>query len=821
MSLYTMKLSDSVDTMEFNLLEVPIQDKDIEGAVDNVVLSGDVYTDFLWLKKRFTHKWSILCKDDYERLRGFYTRQFSNAEVPIYQLLDAPSPIEESAGSGEYIQITTTDSTAKLASVEMLGKAEQTTYSGKNLADLVPMTNGTITNSSYISTLENVYDSTLRKNVVHMVASGTYPTALYTLPQRLESGKYYSLTITYRSSWAGTSDWAGYKEMWVAPNWSTNNWDTLGTFNNDNSKNQTGVSGAKWQHSTSWATATMRFYVDPTQYSSVSASYTKICLSMGYGVNSQTTAKELWIADAMLAEITQAEWDATNYTDEDYEPYVGGTPAPNPSFPQAISVVTGENVVKIEGKNLFNKNNIVNLAPTTTIAQNANYRGFYIKATAGDTYTLSRASTSAPQRFRVVFTEVEPANGVDFYDVNGNRGNIPNTDSQTAITFAVPNGMNYIFLYLANNGSTISEADNIQLEAGSTRTTYEPYHWQEFKIYLPPDTLDYMIEQGGFTVQGLNTVEQNRIRTKYYIPVEPNTQYTMSVASWNTSIGDGTPNFSVSYYSTDDYVTPRLSNKDWTAFSSSATFTTPADCHFVRVLFNIGGYLPITPADMTGIKIRGGNLTPIELAKIGNYQDRIYKDSGKWYIEKQVGKVVLDGSESWTGLEVLTNTTGAYTLYNGILQGTPCLSNYFVERQDYEEDAVGIVCRPYNTSLISLRFSPSTLSAQTIAGIKTWLASNPTIVYYALATPTTTEITNEALITQLDALESASLYLGLNNIGTETQNAVPTLALTYFPYYPHEIISPKAVRMELTDGGIINACECRENVQITLRETIQ
>lgn len=33
--------------------------------------------------------------------------------------------------------------------------------------------------------------------------------------------------------------------------------------------------------------------------------------------------------------------------DYDYEPYVGGIPAPNPDYPQAVQTVTGENVVKI------------------------------------------------------------------------------------------------------------------------------------------------------------------------------------------------------------------------------------------------------------------------------------------------------------------------------------------------------------------------------------------------------------------------------------------------------------------------------------------
>lgn len=50
MSFYTMTLSDSSDTMSMTLLEVPIEDKDIEGTTDNTTIDGNVFTDYLWLK---------------------------------------------------------------------------------------------------------------------------------------------------------------------------------------------------------------------------------------------------------------------------------------------------------------------------------------------------------------------------------------------------------------------------------------------------------------------------------------------------------------------------------------------------------------------------------------------------------------------------------------------------------------------------------------------------------------------------------------------------------------------------------------------------
>lgn len=91
MSFYTMTLSDSSDTMSMTLLEIPIEDKDIEGTADNTTIDGNIFTDYLWLKKQFVQKWTIMDATTYEQLRGFYTRQFNNAEVPTYTLEDSDS----------------------------------------------------------------------------------------------------------------------------------------------------------------------------------------------------------------------------------------------------------------------------------------------------------------------------------------------------------------------------------------------------------------------------------------------------------------------------------------------------------------------------------------------------------------------------------------------------------------------------------------------------------------------------------------------------------------------------------------------------------
>ncbi|MBO7695920.1 MAG: hypothetical protein J6T10_25080 [Methanobrevibacter sp.] len=111
------------------------------------------------------------------------------------------------------------------------------------------------------------------------------------------------------------------------------------------------------------------------------------------------------------------------------------------------------------------------------------------------------------------------------------------------------------------------------------------------------------------------------------------------------------------------------------------------------------------------------SLGNIELAKIGDYTDRIFKSSGKWWLEKNIGKIASYNGETITSAYI--STTG---------------------------------------------------------GLDTGAT-----VYYVLATPTTTEITDTTLIGQLNKLEAISLLRGYIYIYPEiaSSNANPYIKLVY------------------------------------------
>lgn len=189
------------------------------------------------------------------------------------------------------------------------------------------------------------------------------------------------------------------------------------------------------------------------------------------------------------------------------------------------------------------------------------------------------------------------------------------------------------------------------------------------------------------------------------------------------------------------------------------------------------------------------DLGSIELCKIGTYQDYIYKDGTDWKIHKAIGKLTLTGSssEGWssTGTNVFATTNGAitgssypplalceYATFNPVQSGvTGALAN-------------GEFAVQYNNGNNSRVFFKNT-AISTVGDFETWASTNTPTIYYALATPTDTEITNEALVAQLEAiLSQGKTYAGTNNITTiiSAGNAQGELEITYYTKYDAKVV---------------------------------
>jgi len=235
---------------------------------------------------------------------------------------------------------------------------------------------------------------------------------------------------------------------------------------------------------------------------------------------------------------------------------------------------------------------------------------------------------------------------------------------------------------------------------------------------------------------------QTSIRTKYYIEVEPNIQYTVS----------NNNNYSNYTYEYDkDYNFIKLNS---TGTAGTFTFTTQTTTKYIKVRTVASN----TENDLTTkFQLEKGNATSYEPYGID------------WYIEKQIGKVVLDGSESIS----ITNSGTSNWYYNiakptGINNdSTPSQNNalcdfYPIANVGNNNTNQGIYI--LKSGSIRIRYG----TEDTIANFKNWLSDNNITVYYILATPTYTKITDATLIMQLE--KGATSYENTTNISSINSN---------------------------------------------------
>jgi hypothetical protein len=72
--------------VELPELEVPFAQQPIEIGYDVETLSGDVYTDFVALKRGWELRWSSLTEEQYEAIWDIYEQQLSTGDYPLFSV---------------------------------------------------------------------------------------------------------------------------------------------------------------------------------------------------------------------------------------------------------------------------------------------------------------------------------------------------------------------------------------------------------------------------------------------------------------------------------------------------------------------------------------------------------------------------------------------------------------------------------------------------------------------------------------------------------------------------------------------------------------
>lgn len=200
-----------------------------------------------------------------------------------------------------------------------------------------------------------------------------------------------------------------------------------------------------------------------------------------------------------------------------YEPYVGGTPSPNPDFPQDVKVVTGNNTINVHGKNLFDGEYEIggyDISTGQKVDNSSQYRSVnFIGVKPNTTYTFSINSEKITQTPRYFY-----------YDKNYAKI----TSEVANSNFTTPNNCYYLTWHSSGLKTDYPNGiSNVMIEEGSTATPYQTY-----------TSTDYSINLGSMELCKIDTYQD-------YIYKDNNKWYKKSYIGNTSFLGDDFSSFTV------------------------------------------------------------------------------------------------------------------------------------------------------------------------------------------------------------------------------------------------------------------------------------
>lgn len=481
--------------------------------------------------------------------------------------------------------------------------------------------------------------------------------------------------------------------------------------------------------------------------------------------------------------------------DYDFEPYTGGQASPSPSYPQDVRTVSGRQLVNVYGKNLANLD----------IDSSTSY-GVQITNNGDQTLTFKGTATSSiwppvmENRIPVevgktyVMSITEPVNvSLNFRTSRRNEAlmRIPAGSTVSNSWSPSEDDEGWAF-FTINSGTSVDFTTGVQIEEGSTPTDYQPYTVRSNEINLGKNLAPLYTNSGSISKNGV-TLTANEDGT---ITVNG----TATGDSWLEFIGDFTSdiavrtkpvvrlergkNYTVSYSILGGSITN-------TGTAPSIVFQYGYDGSSIESYVKLPDETPVTSvinrnADDFGIyrvwlRSRAGNtynnlklgfqleagtvatefkpyFEPIELCKIGNYQDYIYRDEdGDWYLHKAVRHLSLaiadmnnaDSYPGWVNIPELQADLGKI---NQPLEQTTTYNSSVAAVN------TGAAVNSNSTGILFLRTEVFGLTQTQ------WKTLYPSLVYdiyYGIINSITdTQITNSELIAQLNALMEGGSYEG-------------------------------------------------------------
>lgn len=223
-----------------------------------------------------------------------------------------------------------------------------------------------------------------------------------------------------------------------------------------------------------------------------------------------------------------------------YEPYTGGIPSPSPDYPQKVHTVTGEQLVKIHGKNLINIPNF------TSSQQGIDAKGsnqtIELTGTAGNTYypdfRFYANGTYGSRAYRSNVNQIDSSRGfftepnseyklsifvegdTPYAIVEGFETKVTNNLGLVGgqvITINDSEKLNFVSISISQN-VTANIKVRFQIEKSSTATAYEPYQSQSYPISLGSIELCKIGEHQDYIYKNGNDWYLHKAIGKYTMP---------------------------------------------------------------------------------------------------------------------------------------------------------------------------------------------------------------------------------------------------------------------------------------------------------------
>lgn len=457
----------------------------------------------------------------------------------------------------------------------------------------------------------------------------------------------------------------------------------------------------------------------------------------------------------------------------------------------------------------------ITLSGTATAMYSIPFRRVDQTIPAG-TYTIKQYGELSHGRMGINFRR---ADGTQITEYVVNTGTLVNT-----FTLSEPAAKTYLFTLYHSAGQTVEGTVKFQLESGNQATSFEPYvggtaspnpdypqevqtvtgrqvvtitdggsQSQEYEINLGKNLFDKdnFPSVDGFIRADNYTLTSSASNKTTYIKADPNTTYTFSGFVPGVALVVGTFN---KVPALGDVANARVLKG---ASDTTVTITTGASDSYIAFMYKTSS----DELDTSAFQIEKGStattyapyFTPIELCKIGTYQDYIYKSGEDWYLHKEVVKISPDGTETWNSLSISNPDyiycyTSAFDslvkpkVWNGLFSDKFIVYDYSEGGYEWISPSARIKGACFsngdNSGTINLRVICPKTTADSVGNFKTWLGNSRPVFYYPIKTPTDTQITNSALIAQLNALNAGTTYDGTTIITVSSENLAGPLDVT-------------------------------------------